>query len=266
MGHLVFAGYSTDGAILIDLRRRRAIARMSRAMAWDESYCKRVIFPALLGISGASIGITVLHCACVVRQGKGLLLAGNSGSGKSTLALALARCGFEFLSDDWTYITEKEDRIKAWGLPIALKLLPDARMFFPELHQLQPRKSLNGELAYEIDPEVQFGVRRASSCEPACVVFLERGRVQNSSHGALGAGSVASELSSVEVLNRFEAFLEDLPPELSGLRASQRATIEKLSARPCRLIRYQVEPSAVARHVMQLYDSLQPVPADGLVK
>jgi hypothetical protein len=160
--------------MLIDLRNSRALARFSPAMATDVAYWKRVIFPVLLGVIGSSVGITVLHCACVVRENGGLLLAGVSGSGKSTLALALARNGFDLLSDDWTYVTAREGRVLAWGLPTALKLLPDARTYFPELESLQPAVSLNGELAYEIDPEVVFAVRRSFGCEPRCVIFLER--------------------------------------------------------------------------------------------
>ncbi len=45
----------------------------------DRAYWKAVIFPALLTIVGASVGITELHCGCVVRADEGLLLAGNSG-------------------------------------------------------------------------------------------------------------------------------------------------------------------------------------------
>ena len=237
LNHLVFAAYSPEDAMLIDLAQRRAIGRFSAAMAADRSYWKQVIFPALLGVMGASAGVTALHCGCVVRNGAGLLLAGDSGSGKSTLALALCKSGFDLLADDWTYLTTRSGRLAAWGLPTALKLLPDARTFFPELRWLETTASLNGELAYEIDPEVVFGVRRSSSCQPRCVVFLER--------GGKSSFSIA-EMSSTEAARRFESLLEDLPAELSHYRVPQDEAIRQLVARPCRVLRYAEGPEAVA--------------------
>lgn len=92
--------------MLIDLKSRRAIGRFSPEMARDASYWKRIVFPIWMGIAGPSVGVAILHCACVVKEGQGILLAGNSGSGKSTLAVAMARAGFDFLSDDWTYFSD----------------------------------------------------------------------------------------------------------------------------------------------------------------
>ena len=54
---------------------------------------------------GTTVGVMPLHSACLDHDGRGLLLAGNSGAGKSTLTVALARCGFSLISDDWTYIS-----------------------------------------------------------------------------------------------------------------------------------------------------------------
>jgi hypothetical protein len=45
-----------------------------------------------------------LHAACVGRAGRGLLLMGGSGAGKSTLALHSWLAGFDFLSEDSTFV------------------------------------------------------------------------------------------------------------------------------------------------------------------
>jgi len=247
LNHLVFAAYDAANSMLIDLRRSRALARFSPAMATDAAYWKRVIFPVLLGVIGSSVGITVLHCACVVRENGGLLLAGASGSGKSTLALALARNGFDLLSDDWTYVTAREGRVLAWGLPTALKLLPDARTYFPELESLQPAVSLNGELAYEIDPEVVFPVRRSFGCVPRCVIFLER-----EGQPGLKMTRIPPDVAA----GRFQAFLEDLPAELSHCRAAQNKVVESLVARPCWLLHYSTDPQETARFLSKFYAEL----------
>jgi hypothetical protein len=174
LDHLVFAGFNAENSSLIDLGKRRAFGRLSPAMGADQAYWRTVIFPNLLTLLGPTIGLTELHCACVARDGGGILLCGGAGSGKSTLAFALARHGFSFLSDDWTCLSLRGGQPRAWGLAPRLKLLPDAARFFPELENFQVGTSRNGERAYELDPEAQLSVPRSRCCEPRCVVFLER--------------------------------------------------------------------------------------------
>jgi hypothetical protein len=240
LSHLVFGAFDSENAMLVDLRRRRAIGRFSPAMAADHVYWRRVIFPTLFGIFSQTVGITALHCACVEREGRGLLLAGLSGSGKSTLSLALAQNGFAFLSDDWTYFSRRYDRLLAWGLTTPLKLLPGAAEYFPELALLEPGVSLNGELAYEVEPENVFGVRRSFCAEPHWLVFLERQEAP---------GFSLSAMPSVEAAARLEENLEDLPLAASGSRELLVKTIRILAKRDCLLLRYGGAPRTVAREL-----------------
>jgi hypothetical protein len=243
LSHLVFGAFNSENTMLADLRRQRAVGRFSPAMAADHGYWRRVVFPTLFGIFSQTVGITALHCACVEREGRGLLLAGVSGSGKSTLALALAQSGFAFLSDDWTYFSRRDERLLAWGLTTPLKLLPGATEYFPELALLEPGVSLNGELAYEVEPENVFGVRRSSCAEPHWLVFLERQEA---------AGLSLSAVSSVEAAARLEENLEDLPLAASGSRDLLVRTIRVLARRECLLLRYGGAPRTVARQLADL--------------
>ena len=119
LDHLVYAGYGSGGSMIVDLQRRRVIGRFSPAMARDSNYWRCVLLPILLGITSASIGVSALHCACVVRNGHGLILGGASGAGKSSLALALSLTGFAYLSDDWTYFSTGRIRCPCLGAPDA---------------------------------------------------------------------------------------------------------------------------------------------------
>jgi hypothetical protein len=207
-------------------------------MAADLSYWNRVVFPALFGIVSPSVGITALHCASIARNGNALLLAGTSGSGKSTLSLALAQNGFNFLSDDWTYFSLQGGQLLAWNSMSHLKLLPDARKYFPELAALEPRVSVNGELAYELDPEEVFGVHRSEHAKPCWVLFLER---QKNAEFAL------IEVASTEAAMRLGGDLEELPAVLCDARLLFEKTVNNLATRRCWVLRYGGNPHAVAQ-------------------
>ncbi|MGH9353243.1 MAG: hypothetical protein ACRD2G_13970, partial [Terriglobia bacterium] len=237
LDHLVFAGFDCENSLLIDLRRRRAIGRFSPDMAADQPYWDTVIFPSVLSVLGAKAGITGLHCGCVVRNGRGLLLHGRSGSGKSTLTLAFLRQGYEFLSDDWTYFSRSDGRLRAWGLATRLKLLPDAAEFHPELKGFELGVSLNGERAYEIDPTLLSGRGRARFCDPLALIFLERQAAD---------GFRLTKVPAPEASKRLE---EDLLADSAWLLSRQLRTIESLVERGCWLLRYGGDPLSAAQNL-----------------
>jgi hypothetical protein len=179
-GNFAFAKFTLADSFWFNLRTREVFGTCSPELANDHRRWRAHIFPALLGILSASIGVAPVHAACLVRDGHGVLLAGHSGTGKSTLAIAMARRGYELLSDEWSYLSLTEDgadagTVQAWGLPVPVKLLPAAGNFFPELNECQVDVSLNGEIAYEVFPEECFGVGRSLRCRVTNVVLLERG-------------------------------------------------------------------------------------------
>jgi hypothetical protein len=243
LNHLVYASYSSNNAMLIDLLHRSVIGSISPDMAQDAQYWRHVLLPVLLGSCSAAIGITPLHCACLVKNQSGLLLGGVSGAGKSTLSLSLARKGFAFLSDDWTYFRQCDSAVTAWGIPTVLKLLPDAVTYFPELARFESRPSLNGELAFEVDPVSGLGVAQSLHCRVGWIVFLER---------ADKADKVVFErISSEEAFSRFVVDLEMLPPCVSQMRALQLQTVRAVASGECWVLRHGGPPHAVATEVAQ---------------
>jgi hypothetical protein len=248
LDHLVFAAFDLESALLVDLGKRRIIGRFSPAMAADVIYWNRVIFPTLFGIVSPSVGITALHCACLARNGNALLLAGASGSGKSTLSLALAQNGFSFLSDDWTYLSRQGSELLAWNSMSRLKLLPDARVHFPELAALEPGVSVNGELAYELEPEEVFGVHRSKHAEPRWVIFLERQE---------NAEFTLIEVPSTEAAMRLGGDLEDLPSMLCEARLFLEETVKNVATRRCWVLRYGGNPHAIAQALSRFWESVR---------
>jgi hypothetical protein len=234
LDHLVYGAFEPQSSVLMDLRRLRAIGRFSPAMAADHAYWQMVVFPSVITVLGAAAGITPLHCACVVRNDAGLVLAGLSGAGKSTLSFALTRMGFDFLSEDWTYFSQRNGELVAWGLPTQVKLLPDVASFFAELRDSEPVVTLNGERAYVVDLGSNGGRPRRRFCRPRKVLFLERKEAPMFR---------LSRMRTSEVVARLERDLLKQTPEVDRL---QRATVAALAERECWRLEFGGPPGATA--------------------
>jgi len=245
LDHLVFAGFDSGSSMLADLRTARVIGRFSSSMAADRTYWKTVIFPMLLSIVGGSLGIVELHCACVSKNGRALLLAGPSGAGKSSLSYAFAQTGFGFLSDDRTLCFERAGSVLAWGLPTHLKLRQEGRDWFQALQEREPTHKEKGESVYRLEPERDLGLERVLCSRPAAVIFLER---QESSSFAL------SRVSSLEAAHRLK---HELMPELPDTANKQAATIARLAEIPCWRLQYGGRPQDVAQTIREHFEGGQ---------
>jgi len=237
LDHLYYTTYGPCDSMLMDQIRRCVVGSFSPAIAHDVPYWKQTILPFLLGVASASIRVTPIHCACVTKDGLGLLLGGESGAGKSTSALALSLEGFSYLSDDCTYLSRTGVGIRAWGLPTSVKLLPDAVRHFPQLISHELVLSLNGEWALNVDPTEIFHVERCLSCEPRWLVFLER---------TGNSRPVIKPLSSLEAASRLAADLEEMPPIILDQYKYQLETINVLVDRECWVIQHGLKPELLA--------------------
>ena len=239
LDHLVFVGLDAGSSMLIDLADRRVIGRFSSKLAADHLYVRSVVFPMMLSILSSSLGVVELHCACVAKEGKGVLLFGPSGSGKSTLSVALARCGFGFLSDDRTYCSRADDRLLLWGIHAQLKLRCDADAWFPELKGHAPNEIHKRETVFRFQPEVPLRLERIRRCEPSCLIFLER--------------SETCDIQITRIASREAADLlgRDLIAESPDILESSLQTIGSLTELPCWLLRYGKHPMTVAKELAE---------------
>jgi hypothetical protein len=238
--HLVFAMLPPRSVVTYDLLRRRVHAVLSAAAARDRSFWNNVLLPITIGVLGTTVGVVPLHSACLDHNGSGVLVAGASGAGKSTLAAALAGCGFSFVSDDWTYISKNGSTLVAYGLSAPVKLLPDSVRFFPYLKDIAPRRTLNGELAYEIDPSRATGFSVNYMSYPRRVLFLER---------TLKPGCDFVPCRSEYVREFFEKSAERLPNELIEAKAFRRGIIQTLSSVPAWILRTGESPQRTAEAI-----------------
>jgi hypothetical protein len=244
LNHLVFAGFDSDSSMLLDVYKRRVLGRFSMNMGSDRNYWKAVIFPVLMSVVAASVGIAELHCSCVVKGDKGYLLAGPTGSGKSTLALALARAGLAFLSDDRTFCSVGTEGLLAWGLAASVKLRLEARNWFEEVVHREPTGVEGGESILRFDPELQFGLKRAKFCEPECLIFLERHEEPK---------FCLTEMSSREAAELIDQELMAEPP---ASIEKQRDVIERLVTIPRWRLRYGGDPTAVSAKLKRFLERI----------
>lgn len=238
--HLYYGTFGSGDSMLVDQLNRRVVGSFSLATVGDASYWKRVILPCLLGITSSCVGITPVHCACVEKDQLGLLIHGESGAGKSTLALSLSLKGFSYVSDDCTYISHSGDRMRSWGSSAPLKLLPEAKAYFPLLANVVPSRSLNGELAFEVDPKEVFDIKRSSSCDPRWLFFIER-----TNEPKFDCLYISREESAV----RLASDLELLPSCIAAQREHQLAVIDTLVQRECWLVRHGLPPEVLATEI-----------------
>jgi len=240
--HVVTASFGNSNTFAFDILRRTLSASVSEAVARDYRFWKEKMVPITLGVLGCAMGLVPVHCACLESKGDGLLIAGVSGAGKSTLSVALSGDGFNYVSDDWTYISGRRDGIVAHGTSAPVKLLPDAVKHFHDLHRHSLQTSMNGELAYEVDIAETFGARVERECKPRWLIFLERTQQR---------GAEFTSMSAAEARRYLNSNVESLPMQLSEAAAIRGRTIESVSLLPCWRFRYGGPPQFAAKELRE---------------
>lgn len=173
-GSLLMQISDADNFHIADLKRGRALGRVTPAAARCPRYLRFFFLEAaVLSMISARRAVAV-HAACVSVGDKGVLLCGDSGEGKSTLAYAGARAGWTYVTDDATYIPlDREDRM-AIGNCQQIRFRPSGVALFPELagHPITPRAA--GKPSIEIRTSVWPEIAKTPATCVDHVVFLNR--------------------------------------------------------------------------------------------
>ena len=243
--HLVFAVFNQHEIFSFDLSRSVAFGVVSPETADDDRFWNRILLPIAIGVLGITIEVVPLHAACLDKSGTALMIVGPSGCGKSTLAVALTKRGFSLVADDWTYLTRDSGHLRAHGLRAPVKLLPTAADFFHELRCFEPAKSLNGEMAYEVDAPEIFNAELRFVSEPSRLLFLQRVEESRCDFAPFPRD---------QAKHFFELSNERLPDEFVSAAAKRSQIIDELTQLDCWLIRTGLPPDATAQAVRQFCD------------
>lgn len=240
--HLVFATIGAYELFVFDLQRKQVVGAVSQATAADAAFWNSHWLPITIGVMGTTVGAVPVHSACLDFDGKGLLIAGASGAGKSTLSLALARCGFSLISDDWTYISQEADGLAAYGTSAPVKLLPDSIQYFPELNGRTPKVWFNGELALEVEPDAFCQNRRKLRSLPHWLMFLER---------TSAPGCVFTPTRPGDAQAFFQKGAEKLPAQVPDTLTTRSEVIRSIARCAAWRVRTGESPQVTAEAIRQ---------------
>jgi hypothetical protein len=117
---------------------------------------------------------TPVHAACVAIDGCGVLLCGDSGAGKTSLAYACARAGWQFISDDTSYLLHSETGRQVLGDCHRVRFRPSAEELFPEITGAEITPRMYGKPSIEL-PTSNWSTINATRCAHVdFIVFLNR--------------------------------------------------------------------------------------------
>jgi len=177
---------------------------------------------------------TPIHAACVAINGRGVLLCGDSGAGKSSLSYACARAGWQFISDDCSYLLHNETGRNVLGDCHRVRFRPSAAELFPEIADADVTPRLDGTPSVEFCTAHWPTIDATRGTHVDFIVFLNRRQ----------PGTADLVPFSKEVAY---CFIRQNLFGTSETKSAQRAGIERLMKAEVLELRYQSLDWAVNR-------------------
>ena len=233
-GHLFSIVSDRHNYAVLDLDRLFGYAFVSRDTVADHSWFRWYFLDPLALFQLAQRHALAVHAACIAREGRGILLAGESCAGKSTLAWACARAGWTYVADDAAWLPMQTAGREVLGRSDLVRFRPEALEWFPELEGLVSRVRPNGKLSIEVPTNSFPNIRTASRCEPEAVVFLDRSQRHPPGFERMDAVEAAEEL------------LGDRSKYWEETRARYRTAVRRLMQAPSYRMRYKSLEEGIA--------------------
>ncbi len=164
----------SENFAMCDRQQGFAFGWLNRDAAEHKAYLRYHFLEAIALTMLASSYVTPLHAACVEFAGQGVLLCGNSGAGKSSLAYACARAGWNYISDDASYLVRGGYGRLVVGNSRLVRLRPSAAELFPELAGLSLTPRAAGKPSIELATAFMPHVTTAQQSPVEYIVFLNR--------------------------------------------------------------------------------------------
>lgn len=202
-----------------DLAQGLASFWISPASARDREYLRSYYLHNMMYIMLWHAHMTMVHAACVARNGRGVLLCGVSGAGKSCLSFACARRGWTFITDDGVSLVRRSEKRMVVGTPREMRFRPTAVEVLPELEGHLTLIKPWGKFSFQHPKEAFPDFKRELYTFVDAVVFLNR---------PAGGPATLVPMSSEEAFARLN---QELPmmEQIEDQRSSLRRLVEARS-------------------------------------
>ncbi len=225
-GHLYSVVSDAYNFAHLDLRSQFGFFNLSEQTAADHTWLRWFFIESMAYLMLAQRYVVPVHAACVARNGVGVMLSGPSGAGKSTLSYACACAGWDFVTDDCTFLLPDRQERVVLGRPRQARFRQDAPRWFPELKRYDVRARPNGKIGIQVPLADLPHIHTAPRAEIGGIVFLER-------------RSGAPGLKRLRPAETIERFLADLPSYGDEVDAMHERAVRNLAEAPAWRMRYE---------------------------
>jgi hypothetical protein len=149
-GHLLTIISDRANFVVCDMRAGFVFGWITRATAANESLFRYHFLEAAVLTVIDHLHLAPVHGALVGKNDTGVLLTGDTGAGKSTLALACAVAGWDYLSDDASYLLRNRSDLLSVGNSHVIRLRAHAATLFEHLGTQRPIVRPNGKCGFEL--------------------------------------------------------------------------------------------------------------------
>jgi hypothetical protein len=174
MGNVLVMVADTQNVCTVDFPWGKTRIVVSTAALRYPHYFNQTFLEAAPACQLCTRFATPIHAACVVLDGRGVLLCGDSGAGKSSLSYACARAGWQFVSDDTSYILHSETARRVIGNYHQFRFRPSAAELFPEIAHAEMTPRMSGKPSVELPTASMEHLRTADGAHVDFVVYLNR--------------------------------------------------------------------------------------------
>jgi hypothetical protein len=172
--HLLSIVADRENFASLDLNSGFAFGWSTEATAKNQEYFRQCLLDVMIYPLLEVRHLVTLHAACVMYQGRGVLLAGNSGAGKSSLSYAFARRGWTFVSDDASAFQRNSLKSKVIGHPQKFRFREPVGQLFPEFQGLKSTLRAYGKPTIEVRTQTMGAIKTAEESPVNAIVFLNR--------------------------------------------------------------------------------------------
>jgi hypothetical protein len=173
-GHLLSIVSDRENFAFLDLASGFAFGCATEATAQNQEYFRQCLLDVMIYPLLEIRDLITLHAACVIYQGRGMLLAGNAGAGKSSLSYACARRGWVFVSDDASAFQRNAPYPTVIGHPQKFRFREPAGELFPEFRDLSSSFRAYGKPTIEVSTRSLGNINTAEESIVNAIVFLNR--------------------------------------------------------------------------------------------